>query len=284
MTSTQSEHSYQEKWLIHFFHQKIFFLIALNIQKCILFVGGGGGAWHQYFDKFASLTVMAEIDFCHIMTGHGLQALADVWPRCDREVTTQKDLWPRCDQTGLPVTDLWPRCDKSVTTLTDLQPRCNQETILTDLWPRCDQDWPTERFVSVVGPICNHPDRFLAEVWPICDHPEDLLLRCDHPERFVVKVGPIYDRFLAEIRQTPHTVRSHSHFCAVLRHGLIHECFHSVLQNVCDHSVLQYVYVYSMLHQVRVYGFLQYVYVCSVLQHVCVYSVLQHVCVHSVLL
>ena len=35
---------------------------------------------------------MGEIDFCHIVTGHGLQALADVWPRCDREVTTLTDL------------------------------------------------------------------------------------------------------------------------------------------------------------------------------------------------
>ena len=26
---------------------------------------------------------MGEIDFCHIVTGHGLQTLADVWPICD---------------------------------------------------------------------------------------------------------------------------------------------------------------------------------------------------------
>ena len=38
------------------------------------------------------MTVMGEIDFCHIVTGHGLQALADVWPRCDQEVTTLTDL------------------------------------------------------------------------------------------------------------------------------------------------------------------------------------------------
>ena len=49
-----------------------------------------------------TVTVMGKIDFCHIVTGHGLQALADVRPRCDREVTTQKDLWPRCDQSGTP--------------------------------------------------------------------------------------------------------------------------------------------------------------------------------------
>ena len=35
---------------------------------------------------------MGETGFCHIVTGHGLQALADVWPRCDREVTTLTDL------------------------------------------------------------------------------------------------------------------------------------------------------------------------------------------------
>ena len=110
---------------------------------------------------------------------------------------------------------------------------------------------------------------------------KDLLLRCDHLDRFVAKVGPICDIFLAEIRQTLQTVRSHSHFCALLRHGFIHECFPSVLQNVCNHSVLQYVYVYSMLQHVCIYGFLQYVYIYSVLQHVYVYSVLHHVkCPH----
>ena len=43
--------------------------------------------------KFGHIrAVIGEIDFCHIMTGHGLQALADVWPRCDQEVTTLTDL------------------------------------------------------------------------------------------------------------------------------------------------------------------------------------------------
>ena len=35
---------------------------------------------------------MDKIKFCHIVTEHGLWALADVWPRCDREVTTLTDL------------------------------------------------------------------------------------------------------------------------------------------------------------------------------------------------
>ena len=35
---------------------------------------------------------------------------------------------------------------------------------------------------------------------------KDLLQRCDHLDRVVAKVGPICDRYLAEIRQTPHAV------------------------------------------------------------------------------
>ena len=89
-----------------------------------------------HFRKYLTqlLSVMGETGFCHIVTRHGLQALADVWPRCDREVTTLNDLWPRCDQSVTTLTDLWPGCDQSVTILTDLWPRCDQYvTSLTDL-------------------------------------------------------------------------------------------------------------------------------------------------------
>ena len=76
---------------------------------------------------------------------------------------------------------------------------------------------------------------------------KDLLQRCDHLDRVVAKVGPILDRFLAEIRQSPHTVRSQRYFCVVLRHGLI---LHSDMQYVCVNSLLQCMYVYSVLQYV----------------------------------
>ena len=93
------------------------------------------------------------------------------WHMCGQDVTKK---WLPRKICGRGVTNLWPPWQI-------FMPRCDQDfTILTDLWPRCDQDWPTERFVSEVGPICNHPDRFLAKVWPICDH----------PERFVAEMWP----------------------------------------------------------------------------------------------
>ena len=84
-----------------------------------------------HFRKYLTqlLSVMGETGFCHIVTRHGLQALADLWPRCDREVTTLADLWPRCDQSVTTLTDLWLR----YTNLGSPWQICGWE--LNNMWP-----------------------------------------------------------------------------------------------------------------------------------------------------
>ena len=116
---------------------------------------------------------------------------------------------------GLPLTDLWPQCDQSVTTLKDLRPRCDQDvTILTDLWPRCDQDWPTERFVSNIGPIWDHPDIFLAKVWPICDHPKRFVAEMWPPWQFCGQGGTnMRQIFSRDKTDTAHNWKSQTFLC-----------------------------------------------------------------------